>query len=234
MKSRQTDQDLFESLRRLLQARAALVSRAEKDHPSTSELATFFYGTAPAPKVATHVAACQSCAAELALYAQAERAAAGTSKEKTVAKIPAAAWQQIRDWEESDFAKPKVEQETSNAELLSKLARLVATRKDFLQARKSVTARAPNRVPVVVVNRSGELRGVEVFERAANPRGEWSLVHADHSPHFDNVEIHALVYQSGKTYNIESYRIERDKARLGPLAKAEPGECRADFFIIED
>lgn len=234
MKSRQADPEPLESLRGLLQARAEAVTSAA-EHPSTSELASLFYGSAPGKSVPAHVAVCPRCAAELALYAQAERAAERhEGLEKTAAAIPAAAWQLIRDWEESDFARPRAEGEARNADLLNRLAQVVATRKDIRHARKSVLAREPGRVPVVVVNRSGELRGVEVFERAAGKRGETTLIAAEPLSRYENVEIHALVYQDGKTYDIESYRLVRNTVRVGAAAKEGQTAVQTDFFIIEE
>ena len=234
MKSRQVDAERLDSLRGLLKARAeAVTSGAE--HPSTSELASFFYGSASGKGVPAHVAVCQSCAAELALYARAERAAEKqVGLEQTAGKIPAAAWQLIRDWEESDFARPKAESETRNTDLLNRLAAVVATRKDIRQARKSVLAREPNRVPVVVVNRSGELRGVEVFKQAAGKRGETTLVPAEPMTHYENVEVHALVYQDGKTYDIESYRLVHNTVRVAATDKEGQPAFQTDFFIIEE
>ena len=234
MKSRQADPEPVESLRALLKARAEAVASAA-EHPSTSELASFFYGSASGKGVRAHVAVCQSCAAELALYAQAERTAEKQERqEKTAAEIPAVAWQLIRDWEESDFARPKAEGEARNADLLNRLAQVVATRKDIRQARKSVLAREPNRVPVVVVNRSGELRGVEVFKRAAGKRGETTLVPAEPLTRYENVEIHALVYQDAKTYDIASYRVVRNTVRVGAAPKEGQAAVQTDFFIIEE
>src|ERR1044072_5027501 len=47
-------------------------------HPDVSALASFFYRRSPSPlsrAIAAHVALCSSCAAEIAQYARAERAA---------------------------------------------------------------------------------------------------------------------------------------------------------------
>lgn len=230
MKSRQTGEGLFEAARGLLEARADAFNDEAGEHPNAGDLAAFFYGTSPKKGVSAHVAACGSCAAELALYAQAERAASAYKPDqKTAAEVPAAALRMIKDWEESDFAKPKATGDAPSADHLNKLAQLVATRRDISRARQSVTKREPNLVPVVVISRTGEFRGVEAFERGSNKRGETTLAHAERSERFDNIEIYALLYRDIEVYDVESYRVERGKARVGGIS-----DQAADFFIVEE
>src|SRR6185295_7743474 len=100
--------------------------RAQDEHPEVAALASFFYNQSPRKRdqrVAAHVAQCRRCAAEMAMYAQAE--AAAIAYEPTAAAeadaVPAAAWEMIREWEESAFAHPKPASEAAGHELLEKL-----------------------------------------------------------------------------------------------------------------
>lgn len=237
MKSAQSKKQLFNELRETLAAQINLSSK-EKDansHPDVSELASFFYGKSNQPATAAHLAACQSCADEIALYAKAERDAADFKPgKKTAAKIPDAAWQMIRAWEDNSFAKPKSQSETVSAEMLTKFARLLATRKDLQAERKAVSKLATNQVPVIIVNRSGDFRGVELFEKNEDKRGEITLKQVNKSNRFANKELHALLHQGSKKYDVESFPIERNKVRVGRTANQETVTCHADYFIIED
>lgn len=90
-------------------------------HPDIGELAALFYGGAGAGSVsraAAHVAVCPDCREEIAVYAEAERSAArfDSSAAKRVA-VPAAAWEMIREWEDSSFAKTKPETKSLSPEL---------------------------------------------------------------------------------------------------------------------
>lgn len=237
MKSAQSKKELFDDLRETLKAQADHL-KAEQNadrHPDVSELASFFYGKSNQPTTSAHLAICQSCAEEIALYARAESAAADfTPGKKTAAKVPAAAWQMIEEWQDNRFARPKAQNETVSAAMLTKFARLLAARKDFKAERKAVTKAAPNHVPVIIVNRSGDFRGIEVFEQSEGKGGEITLKPANQSSRFDNQELHALLHQGSKKYDVESFPIERNKVRVGRLANQETGSRLADYFIIED
>jgi hypothetical protein len=201
MKSAQTKQQLFDDLREILKTQADTVTAepGASAHPDADELASFFTGKAGKAATAAHVAACQSCAEEVALFARAERAAADfQASKKHAATVPAAAWQMIRDWQNDSFAKPKPQTDTVDAEIVRNFARLIADRKAFKAGRKAVTRAAPNQVPVIVVNREGEFRGIELFEKSESKGGEITLKHADPSGRFDNRELHALLHQGRK------------------------------------
>ncbi len=237
MKSAQAKKQLFDDLRETLIAQAKLSSNPQdaNSHPDVSELVTFFYGKSNQPSTAAHLAACQNCADEIALYARAERAAADFKPSKTTAaKIPAAAWQMIHDWQDNSFAKPKSQSETVSAEMLTKFARLLANRKDLQSERQGMAKLAPNQVSVIIVNRSGDFRGIELFEKSEDKGGEITLKHRTKSNRFDHKELHALLHQGSKKYGVESFTIERNKVRVGRLAKQDAANCRADYFIIED
>src|ERR1051325_5472729 len=98
-----------------------LESQKSEGHLSVSEIASFFYSKSPRAgdmAAAAHVAQCRSCADEIAEYARAERAArAYNPATVAVGEVPAAAWEMIREWEESSFAKPKPARETLSQEM---------------------------------------------------------------------------------------------------------------------
>lgn len=237
MKSAQSKKQLFDDLRQILKSQASQF-QAEPDaslHPDVSELASFFYGKFNKPATGAHLAVCQTCAEEVALYAKAEVAAADFKPgKKNAAKVPAAAWQMIQDWQDNSFAKPKLPSETVSAAMLAKFARLLAGRKDLKAERKAVTSTAPNQVPVIIVNRSGDFRGIELFEQSESKGGEITLKPVNQAKRFDNKELHALLHQGSKKYDVESFTIERNKVRVGRLANQESGSRLADYFIIED
>jgi hypothetical protein len=237
MKSAQSKKQLFDDLRETLKAQVSHFNESQSvnSHPDVSELASFFYGKSNKPATGAHLAVCQSCAEEITLYAKAERAATDFKpSKKTAAKVPAAAWQMISDWQDNSFAKPKSQSETVTAEMLKKFARLLAGRKDLKAERKAVTKTAPNQVPVIIVTRTGDFRGIELFEQSEDKGGEITLKHANQSSRFDNKEIHALLHQGSKKYDVESFTIERNKVRIGRLANQETDRRLPDYFIIED
>jgi hypothetical protein len=237
MKSGQSKKQLFDDLRETLTAQGKLSSQEQtaNSHPDVSELASFFYGKSNKPATAAHLAGCQNCADEIALYAKAEQAAADFKpSKKTAAKIPAAAWQMIHDWEDNSFAKPKSPSEMVSAEMLTKFAQLLANRKDLQSERQALTKLAPHQVSVIIVNRSGDFRGIELFEKSEDKRGEIILKQVMKSDRFDHKELHALLHQGSKKYDVESFTIERNKVRVGRLATQDTANCRADYFIIED
>ncbi len=232
MKSSEANKDLFNILNQSLKGRA---DSTNEDHPDSSELASFFYGKATKPAVAAHIAVCHRCAEEVALYAKAEQLAAEYKpNKKSDGKIPAAAWQMIRDWEESSFAKPKAQSETISTELLAKFARILAERQDLKKAHKSVIPADRRGVTVFVLNRSGEFRGIETFEKVESKSGEVTLKCAEKSGRFDSKQLHALLHQGGKRYAVQSYSIERDRVRVGKSGEPEIERQRLSYFIIED
>jgi hypothetical protein len=232
MKSSEAHKDLFDTLNQSLKARALSV---KDEHPDTSELAAFFYGKANKPAVAAHIGICRACAEEVALYAKAEQAASEYKpNKKSDGKIPAAAWQLIRDWEESSFAKPKPQSETVNTELLVKFARILAEGKALKKEHKSVTPIDKHQVLVFVLNHSGEFRGTEIFEKVESKSGEVTLKCSEKSGRFDSKQLYALLHHGGKRYAIESYSIERNRVRVGKSGEPEIERQRLNYFIIED
>ncbi|HXG66762.1 MAG TPA: zf-HC2 domain-containing protein [Blastocatellia bacterium] len=203
-------------------------------HPDVSELANFFYSKTPgerSPEIAAHVAVCQSCATEVAEYARAERAAADYVPAAEQEGVPAAAWEMIRDWEESCFAKPRPASETLDDELLTRLLRLLAEQKEKINY--SVTGQ-PDRVPVIIVDRAGRFRGVEIFEEATDERGVRMLKSPDESRRFDNRQVHALLDFGESDCVIMTYRVQSSTIRLQRAARPDAHPRQAHYFIVEE
>jgi len=218
-----------------------LKSEISVAHPDTSELASFFYGrrSRSSSSVAAHVATCPSCAEEIAEYARAERAAGDFNPAQSVrAEVPAASWEMIREWEESSFAMPRLAGEAIGQELLDKLSELFGERDEQLRERTrhvtgQLSAAEVHIVPVVVIDRKGELRGVEMFEKIAGERGTSILKIAEDSDRFDNKPVHALLDFGEGSRLVISDRIHKGCARLQPAALNRKLR-RANYFIIED
>src|ERR1043165_3003317 len=69
----------------------------------------------------------------------------GGRRAPTVATVPAAAWEMIREWEESDYARLKPASETVNHELLARLTAALS------QQRPQADASTSDAVPVTVI-----------------------------------------------------------------------------------
>jgi anti-sigma factor ChrR (cupin superfamily) len=208
----------------------ALSTRDE--HPDVAALASFFHNKSPRKRdaqVAAHVAHCRRCAAEVALYAQAEGAAMAYEPAAAEANaVPAAAWEMIREWEESAFAQPKPASEAVNHELLAKLTNALRE-----QRQQAGLATSEDAVPVTVIDREGRVRGVEMFKQDTDAQGASVLRHAEASEQFDAKPVHVLLDFGNENHVILSERIERDTLRIKqPVRRTKP--LRADYFIIED
>lgn len=202
------------------------------EHPDVAALASFFYDRSPRKRdaqVAAHVARCHRCVSELALYAQAERAA--MAYERAAAEpnaVPAAAWEMIAEWEESDYARPKPSGETVGHELLAKLMKVLRE-----QQQQTGSAASADAVPVTVIDREGRVRRVEMFTQATDAEGARILRHREASEQFDAKPVHVLLDFGNENRVIFSEQIERDTLRLKqPVRRTQP--LRADYFIIED
>jgi hypothetical protein len=222
-----------------------LKSQTSGEHPDISELASFFYAKsrrAESSGVASHVAHCSSCGEAIAQYARAEHAAAEYKPAKdTAGEVPAKAWEMIRDWEDSSFAKLKPATEVLSQELLTRLARILNERTQGVREMGEEVSRSQNihrtedagRVPVFVVSRSGEVRSVEFFEQVVDSTGARVLRHAEGSARFDNKPLHALFDFGENDSFVVSNIIHRDTIRLHDT-RAEEESRRADYIIIED
>lgn len=215
-----------------LRSSATAEDGAQDEHPEVAALASFFYNQSPRKRdqrVAAHVAQCRRCAAEMAMYAQAEGAAIAYEPAAAEAcAVPAAAWEMIREWEESAFARPKPASEAAGHELLERLT--TALREQRRQADRATSAGA---VPVTVIDGKGRVRGVEMFKQETDGEGASILRHIDASEQFDAKPVHVLLDFGDEHQVILSETIERDTLRIKqPVRQTKP--LRADYFIIED
>ena len=209
-------------------------------HPDVSELASFFYSTLEgvSSQVAGHVASCSSCAEEIAQYAAGERAASEYQvANRTRAEMPAKAWEMISEWEESSFAKLKPAGDVINRELLTRLAGILNERNQQADGsswkNKNAQLKDTQRVPVLVVSRSGEVRSIEFFERNVDSTGTTVLRHAEGSARFDNKAVHTLFDIGEENAFVVSNLIRRDTIRL-EQSRSEEESRHADYVIIED
>ncbi|HEY6330152.1 MAG TPA: zf-HC2 domain-containing protein [Blastocatellia bacterium] len=205
----------------------------------------------PSETVAGHIAMCRECSEYLSDFAKAEAAATDFSSHEFIGherpaatasaaemgfQIPARAWEMISKWQESDFAKPRPEGETLDAATLEMLLRLLSERRREIHemAQKDLIRCAERAagvpiVPVVIVDRKGELCGVELFRNVKYDRGAQVLESVQDSNRYEDRMIHALLDYGNPNPSVASDRIRGGVARLTlPLVPR-----RADYFIIE-
>ena len=210
-------------------------SRTPVVHPDTGELASFFYAKsrrARSSNVAAHVALCRSCGEAIAQYACAESAAADYKPASVAAgAVPANAWEMIREWEDSSFAKIKPANEVLGQELLSRLARILNEPQERKLGRDASAPVDAERVPVIIVSSSGHFRRVEFFDRGVDSTGAIVLRHSEGSARFDNRALLALFGFGEKDSFVVSNPVRRDTVRLD--ARTEES-LRANYIIIED
>lgn len=215
-------------------------SHVSREHPDTNELASFFYSSsrpADGSRVAMHVALCSSCTEAIAQYARAEHYASRYESEKALTEeTPAKAWEMIRDWEDSSFAQLKPASEVLGKELLSRLFGLFDARIPQVSERTHEVSGSQDagRIPVLVVSRSGEVRGVEYFEGIVDSTGVRVLKHAEGSQRFDNRLVHALLDYGAKEPVLISELIRSDTLRLEHAPREEEKLLRVDYFMIEE
>jgi anti-sigma factor ChrR (cupin superfamily) len=217
---------------RAIKNEASEAEAPSSQHPDVSELASFFYSTQEgvSSQVAGHIASCSSCAEAIAQYSAAERAASEYHVANgTRAEIPAKAWDLIREWEESSFAKLKPAGDVINRELLERLPRILKAERPHAVS----GTRDAARVPVLVISGSGEVHSVEYFEESIDASGARVLRHTEGSASFDKRVVHALLDIEGKEPLVISELIQSDTLRFEQAERFE--EVRsADFFIIEE
>jgi hypothetical protein len=199
-------------------------------HPSTKALASFFYAKSELPEhaeIAGHIALCRSCVEAIAQYAHAEQLATNYSYAGKLENAPAKAWEMIREWEESSFAKPKPASEVLGRKFLDRVATLL-NKAEITSGSQQETA---ERVPVLVLTSSAEMRGVEFFEPSVDSKGTDILRHAEGSERYDNKPVHAL-FDLGDDSFVVSNVIKRDTIRI---ERAKPEESKhTAYIIIED
>ncbi len=208
------------------------------DHPDIGQLASYFYELSqPAERaqVTSHVARCRSCAEAIAEYARAEHAAAEHRPGKqATGEVPAKAWEMIHDWEDSIFATLKSANEPPSQKLLERLLNLVSERaKETLELEGSQSG-GPERVRVLVVNGTGEVRSAEIFEREFDSTGEQVLKHLEGSRRFDDKPIHLLLdYGEGEPLIVSS-TVRRFTIRLPHETRLQGKPLRENYFIVEE
>ncbi len=214
-------------------------------HPDLSELASFFYAKsqrARGANVAAHVALCASCGEAIAQYARGESAAGKHhSVNEAPGEVPASAWEMIRDWEDSSLAKPKPASEVLGQDLLARLACILNEQSQVPESGQPVSrtqlvelGAGAERVPVLVVSHSGEVRSVEFFEQVVDDVGARVLRHSEGSLRFDNKLVHALLDFGEKEPLVISELVKSSTLRLKPAPRAEEKPRRVDYLIVED
>lgn len=206
-------------------------------HPDVSELASYFYdqsqeATSP---IARHIGLCTSCAEEIAQYAKAERTANEHAAAKSgTAAISTKAWEMIHEWEESSFAELKPASEVLSGEFLEKLARVLhATERERSAGSHSVSGSSGVRVPVLIINRSGDVHSVEYFEQEIDSTGARVLRHAEGSARFDNRLVHVLLDDGENEPVLVSELIKASTLRLESATNLEQLR-RVDYFIVDE
>lgn len=208
-------------------------------HPDVSRLAEFFYGKATADQATTaHVALCQSCADAISEYARAECAASEYYPSSwPKGAVPDAAWQMIREWEESVYAKPRVENRKSSQTMLTKLAEMLSRSKDELEQlshRVRESDRSEDLVSVIIVDKLARLRGVAIFEKTTTHEGESLLRPVEETGRFDNKPFHVLLDFGEDNLVMVSDIVRHDTIRLQRITRANTSLRRVDFFIVEE
>lgn len=211
-----------------------------REHPDTNELASFFFANsrpADSSRIAMHVALCNSCTEAIAQYARAEHIASKYEPAKAVAgEVPERAWEMIRDWEDSSFAQLKPPTDVLGEELVSRLFSLFDNRSQQVNEQIHEVSRSQDvgLIPVLVVSRSGEVRGVEFFEKTVDPGGVNILKHAEGSQRFDNRLVHAVLDYGEREPVLISELIRSDTIRLERAPREEEKLRRVGYFIIEE
>lgn len=213
------------------------LSKTPEQHPNISELASFYYEQsqrAESVPLAAHVATCSSCVEAIAQYARADRAAAEYDPGKSIGgTVPAKAWEMVNEWEESSFGKLKPASEVLGKELLDRLSRHLNEREVRELERDASRDQNAQRIPVLVISSSGEVRSVEFFEKETDSTGASVLRHSEGSSRFDNKPVHALIDFGEKERLVVSNLVRRDTVRL-EQSRAEGESRHADYIIIED
>ncbi|HEY7547554.1 MAG TPA: zf-HC2 domain-containing protein [Blastocatellia bacterium] len=213
------------------------------EHPDVNQLAEFFYSKSPSARhrmAAAHAAMCQSCADAISEYARAERAACEYDPASVKkAAVPESAWEMIREWEESDFARPKIENRESSQTMLVKLAEVLSHRKDELEQlaqeiRESGRFKHEETVSVIIIDKLARFRSVTLFEKTTTREGESLLKPVEESGRFDNKPFHVLLDFGEDNLVMVSDIVRHDTIRLQRITRANTSLKRADFFIVEE
>lgn len=210
--------------------------QASTVHPDVSQLAEFFYNPAQRHSaIAAHVSLCQSCADAIAEYARAECAASEYHPSSwPKGAVTDAAWQMIREWEESVYASPKTGNRESEM-MLARLAEMLSRSKeeiDQLSSRRE--SGREDLVSVIIVDKLAQLRGVALFEKTTTSEGESLLRPVEESGRFENKAFHVLLDFGEDQIVMVSDIVRHDTIRLQRITRANTSLKRVDFFIVEE
>jgi hypothetical protein len=155
------------------------------------------------------------------------------------AAVPESAWEMIREWEESDFARPKIENRESSQTMLVKLAEVLSHRKDELEQlaqeiRESGRFKHEETVSVIIIDKLARFRSVTLFEKTTTREGESLLKPVEESGRFDNKPFHVLLDFGEDNLVMVSDIVRHDTIRLQRITRANTSLKRADFFIVEE
>ncbi|HKV38906.1 MAG TPA: zf-HC2 domain-containing protein [Blastocatellia bacterium] len=215
-------------------------------HAGVGELASFFYNKTGGPahaSTAAHVALCEECRGFIALYADSEGVAARhPAQSEPDAKVPELAWKMIDDWEQSAFATLRPDSEAIAEETVSRLLRLMRERSSEIHSlvppiaalQTTETSQRSDHIPVVIVNQSGNLRGVELFKCTSEPGGYDVLKHAEGSTRFDSKRLYVLRDLESSPPSVTTERIDRDTVRVENCRLVGQVARDTGYFIVEE
>lgn len=201
-------------------------------HPDIGKLAEFFYETA-SPEVtqelAAHIALCSDCSTFIAQYATASALALEYVPAEHEMAMPQSAWRLINEWEEGSVSDVRPLEVQHTAETIDRILMLLKEKAAEIAAAVARESSGRNLVPVLVVDRLGSYRRIELFERAAQHGGD-RLRHAEGSTYFHMGSLHTIV-ASPQGYSILTRSIGQDSVRPFEIPiSASP----VAHFIVEE
>ena len=206
---------------------------SHSSHLDIGELADFFYGSASGAaneRATAHVAMCSECAELLSQHATGAAIALQYNPGEHEAAIPDAGWRLINEWEESSFGGVRPAEDRHDAGMVERMLRLFNEKRDEIREAVSSYTAGRDVVPVVVVDRQGSYRRVELFEQTASA-GAVRLTHTERSSRFRSMPLHTIVRTDTGDHALVSTPIQHDSIEVG--RDEHPG-VSYDRFIIED
>jgi len=151
----------------------AEVESSFTDHPDIGKLAEFFYETAsPAVtrELAAHVALCSYCSTLLAQHAEAAALALEYDPAEHKTPMAESAWKFIDEWEQAGFSdiRPLSNQHTSKT--IETILALFRSKEAEIAEAVAQESKGRDVVPVLIVDRLGSYRRLELFERTEQER----------------------------------------------------------------
>ena len=203
----------------------------QSHHPSVGELADLFHETGPQAnqqEVAAHVAICAECSELLSQHATAA-ALALAYEPRERSEAPEAAWKLIREWEESSFAEPRAVADRHTAEMAEQMLKLFEEKKAEIYQAVSGQTRARELQPVVIIDKAGTYRRIELFRESSPAGGVVTLQHAEGSKRFHAALLHTILRSNAGDYSLSSAPIHNDSVEV-----AEAETPAGKYFIVED